>query len=125
MKKASRKNKTPKRVLLLPDLDYARGAVMNTLGSPESKRAYGFAIDDFVAWYCSEPRLAFSKTVVMRYRLELESRRLAPATINLRLASVRRLAYEAADTGLLSPELAAGIGGVKGANGIGCGWETG
>jgi integrase len=119
MKKPSRKKRTPKRVLRLPDLDYAKGAVLNTLGSPESKRAYEFAIDDFVAWYCSEPRLAFSKTVVLRYRLELESRRLAPATINLRLAAVRRLAYEAADTGLLSPELAAGIRRVKGAKRIG------
>jgi len=97
-----RKNKAPKRVLRLPDLDYAKGAVLNTLGSPESKRAYRFAIEDFVIWYCSEPRLAFSKTVVLRYRIELETRHLAPATINLRLAAVRRLAYEAADTGLLS-----------------------
>ena len=54
-----------------------------------------------------------------RYRLELEGRRLAPATINLRLAAVRRLAYEAADTGLLSPELAAGIARVKRAKRIG------
>jgi integrase len=59
--------------------------VLNTLASPASKRAYDFAIDDFVAWYCSEPRLA----------------------------------YEAADTGLLSPELAAGIRRVKGAKRIG------
>ena len=92
---------------------------MNTLGSPESKRAYEFAIDDFVSWYCSEPRLAFNKTVVLRYRLELEGRRLSPATINLRLAAVRRVAYEAADTGLLSPELAAGIRRVKGARRVG------
>jgi site-specific recombinase XerD len=119
MKKSSRKKKTPKRVLRLPDLDYAKGAVLNTLGSPESKRAYQFAIEDFVIWYCSEPRLAFSKTVVLRYRLELEARQLAPATINLRLAAVRRLAYEAADTGLLSPDLAAGIRRVKGAKKIG------
>jgi hypothetical protein len=35
--------------------------------------------------------------------------------MNLRLAAVRRVAYEAADTGLLSPELAAGIGRVKSA----------
>jgi integrase len=70
-------------------------------------------------WYCSEPRLAFSKTVVLRYRLELEARRLAPATINLRLAAVRRLAFEAAATGLLSPELASGIARVKGAKRIG------
>jgi integrase len=57
--------------------------------------------------------------VVLRYRLDLEARHLAPATINLRLAAVRRLAYEAADTGLLSPELAAGIARVKGARRIG------
>src|SRR5215475_354446 len=119
MKQSSRKKKVTKRVLRLPDLDFAKRAVLNTLGSPESKRAYEFAIDDFVAWYRSEPRLAFSKTVVLRYRLELESRRLAPATINLRLAAVRRLAFEAADTGLLSPELAAGIARVKGAKRIG------
>ena len=75
---------------------------MNTLGSPESKRAYRSAIEDFVTRYCSEPRLAFSKTVAPRYRLELEARQLAPATINLRLAAVRRLAYKAANTGLLS-----------------------
>ena len=114
-----RKNKAPKRVLRLPDLDYAKGAVLNTLGSPASKRAYRFAIEDFVTWYCSEPRLAFNKTVVLRYRLELEAHRLAPATINLRLAAVRRLAYEAAGNGLLSPDLAAGIRRVKGAKKIG------
>jgi len=119
MKTSSRKKKVAKRVLKLPDLDFAKRAVLNTLGSPESKRAYEFAIDDFVAWYCSEPRLAFSKTVVLRYRLDLEGRRLSPTTINLRLAAVRRLAYEAADTGLLSPELAAGIARVKGAKRIG------
>lgn len=119
MTQSSRKKRVAKRVLRLPDLDFAKRAVLNTLGSPESKRAYEFAIDDFVGWYCSEPRLAFSKTVVLRYRLELEGRLLSAATINLRLAAVRRLAYEAADTGLLSPELAAGIRRVKGAKKVG------
>jgi integrase len=109
----------PKRVLRLLDLEHSKRSLLSTLGSPDSKRAYEFAVDHFVAWYCSEPRLAFNKTVVLRYRLELEGRRLAPATINLRLAAVRRLAFEAADTGLLSPELAAGIARVKGAKRIG------
>jgi hypothetical protein len=102
MKRSCRTKKAARQVLRLPDLDFAKGAILNTLGSPESKRAYEFAIDDFVGWYCSEPRLAFCKTVVLRYRLDLEAQRLAPATINLRLGAVRRLAYEAADTGLLS-----------------------
>jgi len=49
----------------------------------------------------------------------LESRGLAPGTVNLRLAAIRRLAYEAADCGLLSPEQAAGIRRVKGAKKLG------
>ena len=49
----------------------------------------------------------------------MEARHLASLTINLRLANVGRLAYEAADTGLLSPELAAGIRRVKGAKKLG------
>lgn len=56
---------------------------------------------------------------MLRYRIHLEQRNLAPSTINVRLAAVRRLAYEAADTGLLSPELAAGIRRVKGAKRLG------
>ena len=49
----------------------------------------------------------------------LESRRLAANTINQQLAAVRRLAHEAADAGLLSPELAAGISRVKGVQQLG------
>jgi hypothetical protein len=63
--------------------------------------------------------LAFNRTVVLRYRIFLEQRNLAASTINVRLAAVRRLAYEASDIGILSPELAAGIRRVKGAKRLG------
>jgi hypothetical protein len=46
--------------------------------------------------------------VVLLYRFHLEERGLASGTINVRMAAVRRLVFEAADSGLLSPELAAG-----------------
>jgi integrase len=118
-KPKSRKKKAPKRVLALPDLEHAKTAVLNSLTSASGQRTYDHAIREFVAWYCSEPRLAFNRTVVLRYRIHLEQRGYAPATINLRLAAVRRIAYEAADAGLLSPELAAGIRRVKGVRRIG------
>jgi integrase len=70
---------------------------------------------EFIDWYCS----ALNKTVVTRYRISLEQRQYAPSTINLRLAAERRLAYEAADCGLLSPDLAAGIRRVKRAKRLG------
>jgi site-specific recombinase XerD len=60
-----------------------------------------------------------NRIVVTRYRMQLEQLHLASSTINQRLAAVRRLAYEAADAGLLSPELAAGIRRVKGAKQLG------
>jgi len=108
-----------RRVLRRPDLDHCKTAVLNSLGSPASRRVYEYAIDQFIAWYCSEPRLAFNRIVVVRYRLYLESRHLAANTINQQLAAVRRLAHEAADAGLLSPELAAGISRVKGVKQLG------
>jgi hypothetical protein len=43
----------PKRVLRLPDLDHTKLSVLNTLGSPQSQRAYDIAINDFIAWYCN------------------------------------------------------------------------
>ena len=92
-----RKIRRPKTRLGLPDLDQSKASVIGSLRSPESQRGYTHAIDGFVDWYCSEPRLSFNRTVVLRYRIHLESRNLAAGTINVRLAAVRRLAYEAAE----------------------------
>ena len=119
MPRSRKKKKSPKRVLALPDLEQAKSAVLNTLTSKSGQRTYDLAITEFVEWYCSEPRLAFNRTVVLRYRISLEQQQYAPSTINLRLAAVRRIAYEAADSGLLSPELAAGIRRVKGVRRLG------
>ena len=119
MHKARKKKRLPKRVLALPDLEQSKAAVLNSLTSKSGQRTYDRAITDFVAWYCSEPRLTLNRTVVLRYRIYLEQKHYAPTTINLHLAAVRRVAFEAADSGLLSPELAAGIRRVKGVHRIG------
>ena len=119
MRKRKAKPNYRRIVLRLPDLDHSEMAVLNSLTSPGSRRVYQFAINQFITWYCSEPRLAFNRIVVVRYRMYLESRRLAANTINQQLAAVRRLAHEAADAGLLSPDLAAGISRVKGVKQLG------
>lgn len=119
MRKKNRRPIGRKIVLTLPDLDHAKAAVLNSLSSPHSRRNYKYAMEQFIDWYCSEPRLALNRMVVLRFRLHLESLGLAAGTVNQRLAAVRRLAYEAADSGLLSPELAAGIRRVRGAKQLG------
>jgi hypothetical protein len=106
-----RKSNWRRTKLGLPDLEHVKSAVLVSLRSPESQRSYRRSIDDFVCWYCSEPRLSFDKTT--------------PGTINVRLAAVRRLAYKPLDAGLLSPELAAGIRRVKGGKSSACGLGIG
>src|SRR5436189_72695 len=117
MSKFRKKKKSPKRVLALPDLEQAKSAVLNTLTSKSGQRTYDHAITEFVEWYCSEPRLAFNRTVVLRYRINLEQKQYAPSTINLRLAAGGRTA----DSGLLTPELGAGMRRVKGSRRFGSG----
>jgi hypothetical protein len=106
----------PKRVLRLPDLGFGKSAVLNTFGRRSGSDRTDSQSTILLHGTAQSRVFAFNETVVLRCRLELESGRLSPSTINLRLAAVRRLAYEAADIGLLSPELAAGIRRVKGAN---------
>ena len=119
MPRKSVRPSTRSHSLRLPELQQAQLSVLHTLVSPCSRRAYRHALEQFIAWYCSEPRLALNRVVVLHYRIHLEQQNYAASTINLRLAAVRRLAYEAADTGLLSPDLAAGIRRVKGVKRLG------
>ena len=81
MRKKLKRRKTirSKSKLGLPDLEHAKSAVLVSLRSPESQRSYRRSIEDFVGWYCSEPRLSFNKTVVTRYRIHLEEKLLALA----------------------------------------------
>jgi hypothetical protein len=61
--RVKRNSNQPKKVLRLPDLEHAKSAVPDSLTSNEGRRCYCHAIDEFVDWYCSEPRLAFNRTV--------------------------------------------------------------
>ena len=67
----SKRKRVPKTVLKLPDLEQSKSAVLNSLTSTSSKRSYDHAIREFIDWNCSEPRLAFNRSVVTRYRQTL------------------------------------------------------
>jgi integrase len=118
-KRPSPKTANARATLTIPELEHAKAAALGTLVSLHSRRAYKHAIDKFIGWYCSEPRLGFNRAVVLRYRSFLESLSLSAATINLHLSAIRRLADEAAESSMLSPELAIGIRRVKGVKRLG------
>ena len=96
-----------------------KALVLDAVTSPHSRRAYSVALDGFLGWWESEGRPPFTKATVQAFGTKLEGDGLAGATINVRLCAIRKLAVEAADNGLLDPDLAAGIGRVKGAKRIG------
>ena len=89
--------------------------VLNGISSRHTRRSYSQALEEFLIWFLDVPGREFNKATVQTYRSELETKGLAPSSINVRLSAIRRLAQEAADNGLMDPTLAAGIGRAKGA----------
>ena len=91
-----------------------KALVLDSVSSPITRRVYNLGLDEFFAWYRQEPRAGFTKATVAAWRVALEARGLRAVSINVRITAVRKLAVEAADNGLLAPELASGITRVKG-----------
>src|SRR4030088_25694 len=91
-----------------------KSLVLDSVSSPITRRVYNLGLDEFIAWYTPEPRAGFTKATVSAWRVVLESRGLGSVSINVRITAVRKLAVEAADNGLLAPDLAAGITRLKG-----------
>src|SRR5215472_11113090 len=88
--------------------------VLDSVSSPITRRVYNLGLNEFFEWYGREPRPGFTKATVSAWRVALEDRGLGAVSINVRITAVRKLAVEAADNGLLAPELANGITRVKG-----------
>src|SRR6202167_1193900 len=91
-----------------------KALVLDSVSSPITKRVFSPGLDEFFKWYEQEPRPGFTKGTVSAWRVALEGRGLGSISINVRITAVRKLAVEAADNGLLAPELAAGITRIKG-----------
>src|SRR5262249_8647926 len=91
-----------------------KALVLDSVSSPITRRVYNLGLDEFFEWYGQEVRPGFTKATVATWRVALEARGLGAVSINVRITAVRKLAVEAADNGLLAPEIAAGITRVKG-----------
>jgi integrase len=84
-----------------------------------TRRSYDLALSRFLAWYRTAGTPGLTRATVQRYRAYLEQQELSASSLNVHLSAVRKLAAEAADNGLLAPELAAGIAKVRGAKRLG------
>jgi hypothetical protein len=85
-----------------------KALVLDSVSSPITRRVYNMALDEFVARFKQEPRPGFTKATVSAWRVSLEARGLGSSSIIVRMSAICKVAVEAADNGLLAPELAAG-----------------
>jgi site-specific recombinase XerD len=96
-----------------------KALVLDSVSSPITRRVYNMALEEFIAWFKLAPRPGFTKATVSAWRVSMEARVLGSSSIIIRMSAIRKLAAEAADNGLLAPELAAGIARVKSAKSVG------
>jgi site-specific recombinase XerD len=96
-----------------------KALVLDSVSSPITKRVYNMALNEFLAWFQQAPRPGFTKATVSAWRVSLEARGLGSSSIIIRMSAIRKLAAEAADNGLIAPELAAGIARVKSVKSVG------
>ena len=76
--------------------------------SPHTQRAYARAVQDFRAWSGPTPLAAVTVTLLQAWRAQLETR-LAPASVNARLAAVKSLLAYAQRTGYLPLNVGAAL----------------
>src|SRR5258708_10436984 len=94
--------------------------VLDSVSSPITRRVYNLGLNELFEWYGREPRPGFTKATVSAWRVALEARKnLGAVSINVRITAVRKFAVEAAENGLLAPDLVLGITRVKGVGSTG------
>jgi site-specific recombinase XerD len=84
--------------------------------SQHTKRMYGRALEEFASWTREQGIESFTKAAVQGYLAWLTKKGLAPSSINVHLAALRKLAAEASDKAFLDPQVAAGIARIRGAS---------
>ena len=89
---------------LTPAQRELRQMVLASVTSPHSRRNYAKALDVLFAFAGGRP---LTRALLMEYRASMDA--LAPSTVNVRLAAIRKLVTEARKNGMLSAEEAANL----------------
>jgi integrase len=101
-------------LIVLTDFEPLIELTIKSLTNEHTRRSYRRSIEDFLKWWDLEGKPPFSKDVVLKYRLEMTRGQWKPATINLHINVIHKLATEALDAGLINADAANGILRVKG-----------
>lgn len=104
-------NPDPNALIPVDETEALTRLVTDGLTSDHSKRAYARALAEFFTWHKAQGRPPLTKALVQEYRQTLTG---SPATINLKMSAIRKLAQEAADNGYMDQAIANGVSRVRG-----------
>ena len=94
-------------------LDVLVRVVINSLPSPRSKRVYNMAIRHFVQYLQSQDEPILDKLFLQTYISAMQDEGIGEASINLRLAAIRKLSREADELKLWPETVTAAFVSVK------------
>lgn len=94
-------------------IDILVRVVLNSLPSPQSKRVYNMAIRDFLQYWQASDEPALDKFFLQTYIAYLQDKGVGEASINLRLAAIRKLTREASELQIWPDTVAAAFSSVK------------
>lgn len=90
--------------ITIPDLDTLIPMVQHSVGSKAAKKDYARELRAFFCWYEQLPWLhgdGFCRSTVMAYRAAMQDADRGPVSLNKALCSIRALARQAADNGMM------------------------
>jgi site-specific recombinase XerD len=87
--------------------------VLNSLPSPRSKRVYNMAIRDFLQYWQTNDKPIMDKLFLQTYIAFMQDSGVGEASINLRLAAIRKLTREASELQIWPDTVAAAFASVK------------
>ena len=87
--------------------------VLNSLPSPLSKRVYKMAIRDFLQYWKRNDKPVMDKLFLQTYIAFMQDQGTGEASINLRLAAIRKLTREASELQIWPDTVAAAFASVK------------
>ena len=87
--------------------------VLNSLPSPQSKRVYKMAISDFLQYWRTNDEPVMDKLFLQTYIAHMQDEGVGEASINLRLAAIRKLTREASELQIWPDTVAAAFASVK------------
>lgn len=94
-------------------IDVLVRVVLNSLPSPQSKRVYNMAIRDFLQYWQASDEPVLDKLFLQTYIAYLQDKGVGEASINLRLAAIRKLTREAAELQIWPDTVASAFASVK------------